>query len=275
MYIKKFNEISKSDVKIVGGKGASLGEMTKAGIPVPIGFVITVNTFKEFQNQEFPIEIRDQILDAFDNLGAERVAVRSSAIAEDSSSASWAGQLESYLNTTKDDLIENIRKCWGSIKSERSLAYAAEQDVPEDQLLVAVVVQKMVDSEVSGVIFSVNPISKNKEEIMIEAGYGLGEMIVQGMITPDNFIVDKKTFEITDKTIESQDMMLIFKDGKNQEVEVPKGKGDKQCIADKYVFELARLAVKIENHYGFPCDIEWAKEDENLFIVQSRPITTL
>lgn len=274
-YIKLFSEINKNNTSEVGGKGASLGEMTQAGIPIPLGFVVTVDTYKEFIGQELPVDVRDQILEAFDQLGAERVAVRSSAVAEDSSAASWAGQLESYLNTTRDTLIENIRKCWNSIKSERALAYAAEQNLPEDKLQVAVVVQKMVDSEASGVIFSVNPITKDNNEIMIEAGFGLGEMLVQGMITPDNFIVDKTNFQIKERTIETQEKMLVYKDGLNQEVEVPKDKQSKQCIGDKDVEELARLAVRIEEHYGFPCDIEWAKQGDDLFIVQSRPITTL
>lgn len=275
IYTKTFKQISKNDVDLVGGKGASLGEMANAGIPVPPGFVITTRAFRKFQNQELSVDVKMEILDAFDNLGSERVAVRSSAVAEDSSTASWAGQLESYLNVDRDNLIESIRKCWTSIKSERALAYIAQQNISEDKLLVAVVIQKMVNSEISGVIFSVNPISNNANEIMIEAGYGLGEMIVQGMITPDNFIVDKKTYRIKGKSIQSQDKMLVFRDGKNQEINVPANIKDTQCISDDNVKSLAKLASLIENHYGFPCDIEWAKEEKNLYIVQSRPITTL
>lgn len=268
-FIKKFDEISKTDVLEVGGKGASLGELTKAGFPVPQGFVITANAFQRNIDEK-------EILKAFDELNAQRVAVRSSAIAEDSSQASWAGQLETYLNTSREDLIENIKKCWNSIKSERALNYAAGQDLTADQLTVAVVIQKMIESKVSGVMFSVNPISKNTNQIMIEGGYGLGEMLVQGLITPDNFIVDKKNLEIMERNIDIQETMLIFKDGKNTEVPVRDDLKDKQVVSDEIIKQLAGLAIKIENHYGIPQDIEWAIDRENkIWILQSRPITTL
>lgn len=274
-YVKSFSEIDRNSVPEVGGKGASLGEMTKAGIPVPPGFVVTTQTYKEFYDQELPVEIKEEALAAFDKLEVERVAVRSSAVAEDSSAASWAGQLESYLNTTKDNLIENIRKCWESIRAERALAYAAEKSVPEDKLLVAVVVQTMVNSEVSGVMFTINPVTKNNSEIMIESGFGLGEMLVQGMITPDNFIVDKENLDVKSIDIQTQEKMLIFKDGKNQEVELTNEEGSKQTLTYEQIEELAKLGKRIEGHYGFPCDIEWALEKGNFYIVQSRPITTL
>lgn len=274
-YIKYFYEIDKNSTSEVGGKGASLGEMTKAGIPVPPGFVITVQTYKEFHNKELPTDLINTILNAFDKLGAERVAVRSSAVAEDSSAASWAGQLESYLNTEKKDLIQNIKKCWLSIKSDRAISYAKEQDISDDKLLVAVVVQKMVSSEVSGVMFSVNPITKDSDEVMIEASLGLGEMIVQGNVIPDNFIVDKNTLKIKQKTIELKESMMIFKEGTNEIIDIPKEKQNIQCIDDKNIEDLAKLGIKIENHYGFPCDIEWAKEGNSIYIVQSRPLTTL
>jgi phosphoenolpyruvate synthase/pyruvate phosphate dikinase len=275
MYLKDFSEISKDDVKEVGGKGASLGEMTNAGIPVPPGFVVTTRAYKEFEGQEIPAEVKEQILVAFDELNAVRVAVRSSAVAEDSSAASWAGQLDTFLNVTKEDLIESIRKCWNSMMSENALAYADQHEVSKDQLQVAVVVQKMVESETAGVMFTVNPVTSNKEEIMIEAGFGLGEMLVQGMITPDNFIVDKNSLEITAKSIDKQEMMMVYQDGENKEIEVPVEIQSMQALPDSKVKELAELGIRIENHYGFPCDIEWALEKNTLYIVQSRPITTL
>lgn len=275
-YIKKFSEISKEDVTSVGGKGASLGEMTNAGIPVPSGFVITTSAHKKFIKEPLPIDIGEEILKAFDELDTERVAVRSSANAEDSSQASWAGQLETYLNASKEDLIDKVRDCWNSIKSQRALEYAAQQDLSEDQLFVAVVVQKMIESKVSGVMFTANPITKDTTEIMLEVGYGLGEFLVQGLITPDNFIIDKKTLSIKSRDIQTQDTMLIFKDGKNTEVAVPDDIKDKQAISDEKVKELAELAIKIENHYGKPQDIEWAIDDQGkIWILQSRPITTL
>ncbi|TSC63638.1 MAG: pyruvate, water dikinase, partial [Microgenomates group bacterium Gr01-1014_93] len=255
------------------GKGAPLGEMTKAGIPVPPGFVVTTETFKKFLDTEIPDEGKEEILKAFDELGAERVAVRSSAVAEDSETASWAGQLESYLNVGRGELIENIRKCWNSIKSERALSYAGQTGVDKQDLSVAVVVQKMVNSEVSGVMFTANPITKNRDEIMIEAGFGLGEMIVQGMITPDNFLVSKDNLEIKSRDIQTQETMLVFKDGQNKEVPVPNG--DEPALTDEQIKELAEIGLKIERHYGFPVDVEWAYENGQFYITQSRPITTL
>lgn len=273
MYIKFFQDISKDNVKEVGGKGASLGEMTKAGIPVPPGFVVTAETYRQFIDSDIPVAVKEEILRAFDELGAERVAVRSSAIAEDSKTASWAGQLESYLNVTRDDLIDKIRECWNSIKSERALEYAAQQNLSKEDLMVAVVVQKMVDSESSGVMFTINPITKDSTEIMIEAGFGLGEMIVQGMITPDNFIYNKKLKEVTNSDIQIQNVMMVFKDGDNQEISVPEGKKDKASLAEEQIEELATLGIKIEDHYGMPMDIEWAMESGKIYIVQARPIT--
>lgn len=273
MYIKKLSEVSSPDVDEVGGKGASLGELIKAGISVPPGFIVTTKAYKQFKDQKLSVEVRDKIYKAFEALGAKRVAVRSSAVAEDSSTSSWAGQLETYLNVTRENLIENILKCWNSIKSEKALSYAAQQKINEDQLSVAVVVQKMVDSEVSGVMFTVNPINKNTNKIMIEAGFGLGEMVVQGKIIPNNFIVDKKTLEIKNKNIQTQETMLICKDGQNQEISVSDEKKDQSALSDAQIKELSSLGKKIENYFGKPQDVEWALENGKFYILQSRPIT--
>lgn len=245
-FIKKFSEISKEDVDLVGGKGASLGEMTKAGIPVPPGVVITTEGFQKGIEQE--------ALEAFDELKAEKVAVRSSAVAEDSLSASWAGQLETYLNTTRENLVNKIKKCWDSINSERAKDYASQQDLSEDQMKVAVVVQKMVDAKSAGVMFTVNPISADKNEVMIESALGLGEKLVQGEIIPDNFISDKQTLEIKSRDLQQE----------------------KQTISDEDIKKLVELGKKIEEHYGKPQDIEWAIDDQGkIWILQARPITTL
>lgn len=246
MCIKFFSEISKEDVNLVGGKGASLGEMVNANIPVPSGFVITTEGFQK--------DIDKEILEAFDKLNAERVAVRSSAVAEDSSSASWAGQLETYLNISRDNLINKVKECWDSIKSERALSYASQQNLPADQLLVAVVIQKMVDAQSAGVMFTANPVTNNREEVMIESVLGLGEQLVQGSVTPDNFLIDKNTLEI-----KSKDLQV-----------------DKQTIFEENLQKLVELGKKIENHYGNPQDIEWAIDNQDkIWILQSRPITTL
>lgn len=245
-FIKKFNEISKESVSLVGGKGASLGEMINAGIPVPSGFVITTDGFHE--------DIEQEALRAFDQLNAEKVAVRSSAVAEDSSSASWAGQLETYLNVTREDLINKVKDCWNSINSERAKDYASQQNLSEDQMRVAIVVQKMVDAKSAGVMFTVNPVSTDRNEVMIESILGLGEKLVQGEIIPDNFIVDKETLEVKNSDLQHE----------------------KQTISDDNIEGLVKLGKKIEEHYGKPQDIEWAIDEQNkIWILQSRPITTL
>lgn len=243
--LKFFHEITKNDVAIAGGKGASLGELINNNIPVPDGFIITASAYNQALDEK-------EIFDAFDKLNMSRVAVRSSATAEDSKSTSWAGQLETYLNVTKNDLIKSIKNCWASINSPRAISYAKENNIPSDKQKVAVVVQAMVDSQMAGVMFSVNPVTSNKNQIVLEACFGLGEALVQGQVTPDNFIIDKKSLQIIEKNI------------------------NLNTLSDKQVIDLAKLAIRIENHYHFPQDIEWAIDPNNeIFILQSRPITTL
>jgi len=259
----------------VGGKAASLGELINAGLPVPPAFAITTNCYKEFKNKELPVGVKELILKAFDDLGSERVAVRSSAIGEDSFGASWAGQLDTYLNTSRENLIETIRKCWKSIYSERALSYAAQKNVDKNDLAIGVVIQKMVDSEVSGIMFTVNPITNDKNQIMIEAGYGLGELLVQGIITPDNFLLNKKTLQILESKIETQKTMLVYKNGENLQILVSEEKRNKPALNKKQLIELAQIGSIIEKHYSTPQDIEWAFEKGKFYIVQSRPITTI
>lgn len=274
-YIRSLSGVSIKHLLLVGGKAASLGELINAGLPVPPAFVITTNCYKKFKNLEFPVEVKELILKAFDDLRSERVAVRSSAIGEDSKGASWAGQLETYLNISKENLIETIRKCWESIYSERALSYAAEKNVNKNDLAIGVVVQKMVNSEISGIMFTVNPVTNDKNQIMIEAGYGLGELLVQGIITPDNFLLNKKTFQILESKIETQETMLIYKNGETMQVSVPKEKKNMPALNEKQIAELVRMGLIIEKHYLTPQDIEWAFEKGKFYIVQSRPITTL
>lgn len=274
MNIKTFEQITKEDISLVGGKGASLGIMSHAGIPIPPGFVVTTEVYKDFINQSLPANIQNEILQAFDNLGAERVAVRSSAVAEDSTASSWAGQLETCLNVTRDNLFESIKKCWASMHSERANAYAQKQGITENQQL-AVVVQKMINSEISGVIFTVNPITKNGDEIILEAIYGLGELLVQGMVTPYNYVLNKRTEEVKSNTKGEQETMLVYQDGDNKEVPLPTDLQHSEILSINDIKQLAKLALQIEDIYKDPQDIEWAKESNKFYIAQSRPITTI
>ncbi len=309
--IKKFTQISKADTEIAGGKGASLGELTQAKIPVPEGFVILSNAFEKFLektdlnveidavldsvdikevhtienasekilamiiSKEMPEDIKTEILKFYKNLDCKFVAVRSSATSEDSASAAWAGQLDSFLNTTKETLLENVKRCWASLFTPRAIFYRFEKELNKDKISVAVVVQKMVNSEESGIAFSVHPVTQDENQIIIEAGFGLGEAIVSGSITPDSYVVNKQEFSILDLNVNEQINALYKKAKGGNEWKELGDKGKKQVLTEKEIVELSKLIVKIEKHYGFPCDIEWAKEKGKFFILQSRPITTL
>jgi len=306
-----FSNLKKTDSAIAGGKGASLGEMTGAGIPVPPGFVVLADSFDKFLSDnglhaeieasldkvdhkdinsvegaseairsmilaaDFSIEIKEEVLSQFKTLGAEFVAVRSSATAEDGSTASWAGELESYLNTTEKTLLKNIKKCWASLFTPRAIFYRIEKGLHKEKVSVAVVVQKMVQSEISGIAFTVHPVTENKNQMVIEAGFGLGEAIVGGMITPDNYVVNKSELKIEDIYISEQEMMIVRGTNGTKEESVSSEKREVQKLDDDRIIELAKICLIIEKHYGFPCDIEWAFENAKFYITQSRPITTL
>jgi len=312
MLIKPFSQITKSSVVIAGGKGASLGEMTNAKIPVPPGFVILAAAFNRFltetdltQEVEAQLKkvnyqdlnsvdrysnvIRDLIADAkmpadlakdimaeFKKLKAPFVAVRSSATAEDSSTASWAGELETYLNTTEKTLLVNVKKCWSSLFTPRAIFYRHEKKLLKAPVSVAVVVQKMIDSEISGIAFTVHPVTKDRNQMIIEAGYGLGEAIVSGSVTPDSYVIHKKDYSLLDINIAAQAKQIVKgPDGGTKWVKIPRARAEKQKLNGQQIVELAKICVGIEKHYNFPCDIEWAYAKGRFYITQSRPITTL
>jgi pyruvate,water dikinase len=273
-YIIPFEELTIKDIAKAGGKGASLGEMTSAGIPVPPGFVVSTDAFLEYSEVGIPEDLKSEILKSFDELGFERVAVRSSAIAEDSADASWAGQFESFLNVTREEVVEAVQNCWKSATTSLVKSYAKDNNIDESQLALAVVVMAMVESETSGVMFTKNPITNSTDEIMIEAVLGLGEMLVQGIVTPDNYIVVKEGLEIKNKFVSSQEMQMVYDGQKNIEENVDAVQGEVQKLKDEQIKEVARLGILVENHYGKPQDIEWSFQDGKCYIIQSRPITT-
>ena len=274
-YTETFEHIGIDDAKTYGGKAASLGEMTQAGFPIPPGFAISAQACRDFATGNPSDKFVEELLKSFDRLGADRVAVRSSAIAEDASDASWAGQLESYLNVTRNNLLMSVQECWKSIFSEWAKDYAKDKDVSEEDLLVAVAVQKMVDSDKSGVMFTADPITRDRNMLVIEAVYGLGEMIVQGLVTPDHWNVMKQPREVTNFEIAVQGEMMVYRESQNKVVRVPDEIGDKAILNEEQVLELTEIGLGIENHYSVPQDIEWAIETGRFYIVQARPITTL
>ncbi len=311
-FVRDFVRLDKNNVALAGGKGMSLGEMTRAGILMPPGFVILSTAFEKFLEEtdlnveidsilhsvnhkkihtvedasekiktlilraKIPKDIANEIQKFFKKLDAKYVAARSSATAEDSAIAAWAGQLESYLNTTEKNLLENVKKCWASLFTPRAIFYRFEKDLHKQKISVAVVVQKMVKSEKSGVAFSVHPVTRDRNQLIIEAALGLGEVVVSGQITPDSYVVEKEPRRIIDKNVQTQLHGLYrAQNGGNEWRDIPKENGEKQVLSDKKILELSKIILRIENHYNFPCDIEWALEKGKFYIVQSRPITTL
>ena len=205
------------------------------------------------------------------------VAVRSSATAEDLPKASFAGQQATFLNISGPDAVINaVRKCWASLFTARAIYYRIKNKFPHEKVLIAVVVQRMVQSDKSGVAFSINPATNNPNEIVIEAAFGLGEAVVSGRVTPDLYIVDKQTLKIKKIEIHEQKIKIVYDPEKKQNVEktLTPEEEKQQVLTDKEIVELARIIRKIEQHYGYAQDIEWAIEKGNIYIVQSRPVTT-
>ncbi|MGB6838838.1 MAG: phosphoenolpyruvate synthase, partial [Microgenomates group bacterium] len=295
---------------------ANLGEMTKAGFPVPNGFAVTVNAYDAFLeennlkkeidnilkttdrhdpnqlnnasrqigrkivNGKIPQEVSRNIISAYKKLSGRfkksLVAVRSSATAEDLPEASFAGQQDTYLNIRGEgNLTETVKKCWASLFTARAIFYREENKISHEKVKISIIVQNMVQSQVSGVMFSVDPVTNEKDKIVIEAVWGLGELLVQGSVVPDRYAVQKETFSILSKQISEQTIQLIKSGHETKQVDVPKTKRDIQKISDKEIIELAKIADKLQKHYYFPQDAEWAKEGKKLYIVQTRPVTTI
>ncbi|MFZ2025721.1 MAG: phosphoenolpyruvate synthase [Microgenomates group bacterium] len=333
-----FEEVTKDDVALVGGKGANLGEMTRAHLPIPYGFVVTAEAYYQFitasqlqkkinnalaiVNFESPSELSqasstiqklilaapipdsliNEVLHYYDHLVAKEeqyltqgtttvtsalkristlynsplVAVRSSATAEDLPTASFAGQQETYLNVKGDhQLIVHLKKCWASLFTERALYYRHTQGFDHFKVGLATVVQRMVQSDKSGIAFSIDPVTNDKTKMVIEAIFGLGEYIVQGKVTPDHYEVDKRSFVILNKSLAYQNVKYVKAGTKNKEVKLSKREGSLQKLTEQELTAVALLVKDIEDHYYFPQDIEWAIESGRVFIVQSRPITTM
>ena len=305
MSIKLFRNIDESDLS--GGKGASLAKMYQNKLNIPNGYVIMADEFDNFllqngikykiqsiitaldieneediQNASNEISkiilscdmnenVKNEIIKNYEILGCKFVAVRSSATSEDGKSHAWAGQLESFLNVDKTELAKSVKKCWNSVFSPRAIYYRLKNNDKTD-IKVAVVVQKMVQSRISGVAFSINPVNNDTNEIVIESVLGLGEAIVSGRVTPDKYIVNKKDNKIESKEINNQREKIIKDDKENKWVQILDG--NIQKLSDEKINILQEKIKQIENIYGFPVDIEWAIEKEEFYILQCRPITT-
>jgi pyruvate,water dikinase len=310
-YTLPFSEISKKDLAIAGGKGANLGEMYKAKIPVPDGYVVTSHSYYAFLeatgllkeikaelkglnvenskklqavaakvqkmilHEKMPEEISLSIKDSYHMLCGNTdkpVAVRSSATAEDLPDASFAGQQESYLNITGwNEVVKYVQECWASLFGARAIYYREKQGFDHFKIGIAVPVQLMVQSETSGIMFTVNPLTYNKDEISIEAAYGLGQTVVSGEITPDQYIVSKNGFKIQKKNLVTQTWQLT----KKGRIKISRDYQKAQKLSDKHIVQLAHIGKQLEDHYNHPQDIEWGMWNNKIYIVQTRPITTL
>lgn len=307
-------EIRKEDIAAVGGKGASLGEMSSIGLPVPGGFVVTSRAFRQFlvetgleetlfealekldvednraleqvakkakssvMKAKMPAEIRDSIKEAYGRLdsGDEVVAVRSSATAEDLPDASFAGQQETYLNIRGEKaLLEAVQKCWASLYGARAIYYRAKQGFQDRGVNIAVVIQQLVNSEKAGVMFTSHPVTGEPLTI-IEGSWGLGESVVSGSVSPDKYIFDQRTGKVVDRLIAKKTIEIVS-DGdhgtKTREVEGPRQEAS--VLSDPEVSRLANYGKIAETHYAVPQDVEWGIVGDEIYILQSRPITTI
>lgn len=235
---------------------------------------------KMIMHEEMSEELIKEIFKAYRQLSGPLddalVAVRSSATAEDLPGASFAGQQETFLNVEGEaELVLKIRQAWASLFESRAIFYRHEQKYDHFRVGIAIVVQQMVESDQSGIMFTIDPVTNDKSKIVIEAIYGLGEMIVQGQVTPDHYEVNKDELKIIQKSVAEQEVKLTRVSGKNKEVNVKKEERSKQKISNNVILELAALGKKLERHYYFPQDSEWAVKDGKVYIVQTRPITTI
>jgi pyruvate,water dikinase len=311
-----FNEVGRNDVGLVGGKGANLGELTRAGLPVPPGFIVTADAYFQFLRESaieagiarllagldvadrallqqasdgikqligdasVPPEISTEITAAHLRMSQGPVAVRSSATAEDLADASFAGQQSSFLNVNGAAVVDAVQACWASLFETQAIAYREQRAYRHMDVGIAVVVQEMVQSQRSGVMFTMHPVTGDREKIVIESVYGLGEACVSGAVTPDFYVVDKPSLRIEEKTAAHQEQELVRNANVaaggecNDWIAVAPERGRLQKLSDDEIVTIGELGRRVEEHYGTPQDIEWAEENGEFYIVQTRPITT-
>ncbi|WP_309707606.1 PEP/pyruvate-binding domain-containing protein, partial [Armatimonas sp.] len=293
-----FKELSLGDTELVGGKGANLGELTRAGIPVPPGFVVTAEAFRAFLDATglretifpalagldvddsttllatseklraavlaatVPPELREAICAGYAQLdaGDAFAAVRSSATVEDMPGTSFAGMNETYLNVRGPEaLLDAVQRCWASLYGARVIFYRRQQNIPEEAIAIAVVVQQMADSDASGVMFTVNPASGDPNTIVVEGAFGLGETVVSGSVSPDHWEIAKDTLKLTDERLAIKHIRMDrVPDGSNLTRPLTDDEGRRACLNHAQVAEVATLGKQIEEHYGSPQDIEWS-----------------
>lgn len=293
MYIQKFQSITGKDINTAGGKGANLGEMAGAGIPVPPGGVVTAEAYERFVEfnkidifakpnriraailtGSIPKDVEREIAEFYRSMGENvRVAVRSSATAEDLEDASFAGQQQTFLNVQgKEMLMSSIRACYASLWGDRAVSYRKEKGYDKQPAALAVVIQCMVESETAGVLFTQNPANGETSEILINASYGPGESVVSGAVSPDE-LVCSRTGQVIRQRIGSKETMVIYGDAQTVTVPVKKEDRSRLSLTPANIKKLVTMGLKIEAHYQKPMDIEWAFAGDELYILQARAIT--
>jgi len=294
--VRWFAQVGSDDLAEVGGKAANLGELTRAGLPVPPGFVLTTAAYAAsvhvelsageepetaaariqaaVHGVEVPGEVAAAVRAAYAELGGGPVAVRSSATAEDLADASFAGQQDTYLNVRGEEaLLAAVVRCWASLWTARAIDYRARRGVDDPRL--AVVVQRMVEAEASGVLFTADPTTGRRDRIVVSAAWGLGESVVGGLVGTDDHVVDRATFAEVERRIADKAEMTVYADGGTAQAPVPADRRRAPVLDAAAVTELARLGARAEEHFGAPQDVEWVRADGAFALVQARPITAL
>ena len=312
-FVLGFQDIDQTKRAIVGGKGLNLGELSRIkGIHVPDGFCVSTEVFKRIlgetpsinelldqlsllqvddrneiaelsgeirlrlEGTAIPEDIHEEITRQLSRLGEKNAyAVRSSATAEDLPTASFAGQQDTYLNIIgKEEILKHISKCWASLFTERAVTYRLQNGFDHRKVYLAVIIQKMVFPQASGILFTADPVTSNRKVLSIDAGFGLGEALVSGLVNADSYKV--RNGKMIDKKISTKKLAIYaLKDGSTQAQEIPLEQQSRPVLTETQILSLARLGRKIEAHFGYPQDMEWCFADDTFYIVQSRPITTL
>ena len=315
MAVLLLEDVDADDVGTVGGKAASLGELIGAGLPVPPGFAVTAGTYRTFIEEAgideelfdavdvdpedsaalreaearaedlildtpFPEEVREEILEQYRAMAEDGeeafVAVRSSATAEDLPDSSFAGQQETFLNVREDDLLRRVKECWASLFTQRAIYYRQQRGFPHSEVDIAVVVQRMVDADKSGVMFTSHP-STGDPQVTIEAAWGLGEAVVSGTVSPDNYVYDRERGEVDQVTVADKKVEMVKDEetGETVQLDVDEDRRHERVLSDAEIGDLVALGERVEDHYGSPQDVEWAIYDGEIYMLQSRPITTI
>jgi len=302
-WVRRFSEVGGPDLELAGGKGANLGEMVRAGMNVPPGFILTTDAYRaavptpdlsglgrrdlaelgshaaairaRIEAAAVPGPVAEAVLAGYRDLGSPVVAVRSSATAEDLPGASFAGQQETFLNVSgESSVLEAVRRCWASLWTDRAIAYRMDAGIDHASTALAVVVQEMAPHEVSGVIFTMDPVSGARDQLLVNAVRGLGEQVVSGQVTPDEWLCQRDGHVLRFTPAPGPPRPPVFG-----------GRGGfpglgpsavRGCLTNGQVADLVRLALQIERHYdGHPQDIEWSLGQGRFFVLQARPVTTL